>query len=94
MITKERLEEFIEKGATIYTVYGGYVSEINIDKEFDYIDNNYLYEANIVANETNYKKYPFIILFETKEEAEFVIKYHTMRPEFFEPPNTRRNKWR
>ena len=85
MITKERLEELIEQNKTIYTTYGGYVSEINIDKTIDYIEDDYFCEASIVAKQTNFIKYTFNILFETKEEADWVVNMHTSRIEYFEP---------
>lgn len=56
---------------TIYTTYGGYVSEINLHKKYDYTTDNYLFEADMVAGEVGYRKYPFNMLFETQEDAEW-----------------------
>ena len=78
MITKERLEELLEENSTIYTTYGGYVSEINLDFLSDYIEGNYLFEANLVAQEINHIQYTFNILFETKEDAKFASKYQNI----------------
>ena len=75
MIIEERLKELIEQNKTIYTTYGGYVSEIEIDKTSDYIKENYFYEASIVAKQKFFTKYTFNILFETKEEAEWHIEF-------------------
>lgn len=75
MITKERLEELIKQGATIYTTYGGYISEINLHRKYDYSTDNHLFEADIVAGETGFRKYTFNILFETKEEAEWNLEF-------------------
>ena len=71
MIDKGQLEELIKQGATIYTTYGGYISEINLHNKYDYVTDNYLFEANMVAGEVGYRKYPFNMLFETREEAEW-----------------------
>lgn len=86
MITKKRLKELIENNSTIYTTYGGYVSEINLHKKYDYVTDNHLFEADMVAGEVGYRKYTFNILFENKEDAEFVAKYHTKRVDKFNPP--------
>ena len=75
MITKERLEELIGQCATIYTTYGGYISEINLHNKYDYVTDNYLFEADMVAGEVGYRKYPFNMLFEIKEEAEWYKEF-------------------
>ena len=75
MITKERLEELIGQCATIYTTYGGYISEINLHNKYDYVTDNYLFEADMVAGEIGYRKYPFNMLFETIEEAEWYKEF-------------------
>ena len=75
MITKERLEELIGQCATIYTKYGGYISEINLHNKYDYVTDNYLFEADMVAGEIGYRKYPFNMLFETIEEAEWYKEF-------------------
>ena len=86
MITKERLEELIGQCATIYTKYGGYISEINLHNKYDYVTDNYLFEADMVAGEVGYRKYPFNMLFETKEEAEWYKEFGCIeRTERFEP---------
>ena len=86
MITKERLEELIGQCATIYTKYGGYISEINLHNKYDYVTDNYLFEADMVAGEIGYRKYPFNMLFETIEEAEWYKEFGCIeRTERFEP---------
>ena len=79
MITKERLEELIEKGATIYSNEYG---EIQLIKENDLIlyengQNNYI----LYALEPNKKYHNEIFdedLFETKEEADFVLEFQNI----------------
>lgn len=76
MITKERLEELIEQGATIYSNDYG---EIQLIKENDLSlyengQNNYI----LYALEPNKKYHNEIFdedLFETKEDAEWYVKY-------------------
>ena len=75
MIIKKKLQKLIENNQTIYTTYGGYVSAIKIDRNTDYIQDDWFYEANIVANDTNFIKYTFNILFETKEDAEWYLEF-------------------
>lgn len=75
MISKERLEELIKQGATIYTTYGGYISEINLHNKYDYVTDNYLFEADMVAGEVGYRKYPFNMLFETEEDAKWFAEF-------------------
>ena len=63
MITKERLEELIEQGATIWVLYENKI---------------YPYKAkNVVVNGFNSISmgYDFNHLFETKEDAEWYVKY-------------------
>ncbi len=85
MISKEKLRELIVNNAIIYTTYGGYVSAIKIDRTTDYVEDNWFYEANIVANDTSFIKYTLDILFETEEDADFVLNNHTQKTYKFEP---------
>ena len=79
MITRERLEELIEKGATIYSNEYG---EIQLIKEndlslYDNGNNNYI----LYALEPNKKYHNEIFdeeLFETKEEAEFSLEFQNI----------------
>lgn len=68
-ITKERLQELINEGATIYGVpkYDKKIYKLNAK--------NY----SIDDNELNY-------LFETKEQAEWYLKYHATRTEELDLP--------
>ena len=79
MISKERLEELIEQGATIYSNEYG---EIQLIKENDLSlyengQNNYI----LYALEPNKKYHNEIFaedLFETKEEAEFSLEFQNI----------------
>ena len=87
MITKERLEELIERGATIYSNEYG---EIQLKKENDLSlyengQNNYI----LYALEPNKKYHNEIFdedLFETEEEAKWFAEFGCIeRTERFEP---------
>lgn len=82
-ITKERLEELIEQGATIYFIYNG-----NIDlKEGIYKDDFILNETYVsIYWSTRSHQVKYKNIFETKKDAEFVLKYHTTKTFKFEPP--------
>lgn len=68
MITKQRLEELIEQGATIYFVYNGNVDE----KESVYKDDFILNETYVsIYWTTRSHQVKYENLFETKEEAEW-----------------------
>lgn len=89
MITKERLEELIKEEKTIYYVNNYYnkVEEIFLNCAYEIIDNDErncltTYDIDLFYNVT----YEFDKLFETKEEAEFVQKFHTSKTIYFEPP--------
>lgn len=83
MIERERLQELIEHGETIYFVYNGNVDE----KEGIYKDDFILNETYVSiywtsrSHQIKYKD-----LYETQSEAEWVAKMHTKRTEYFEPP--------
>ena len=82
MITKERLEELIEQGATIYVVNNKVVFEEKINKHYTHD----ILKDCICWWGIPRKRWFFTDLFETKEEAEWVAKIHTERTEKFEPP--------
>ena len=85
MIDKERLEELIKQGATIYRIYADVcVQEIKLNKNNMKVDNAFLYQKM----KGSFKGYgtPLDKLFETQEKAEWVAKMHTERTEKFEPP--------
>lgn len=71
MITKERLQELIEQGATIYSVDDSIVLEIKANElYYSKSNDNYQYNEYFFVYEFNEED-----LFETKEEAEFVREF-------------------
>ena len=72
MISKERLEELIEQGSTIYEVKYGKINPVSLKNKIRFISKKYpviVFEPR--PNEKyNHHKY-FDKLFETKEEAEW-----------------------
>lgn len=83
MITRERLEELIEQGATIYNTDYLQLGEIHLNKN-DYVEQNGTLHTKLYQCGFNYFYNERI--FETKEEALFVIKYHKTKTLYFEPP--------
>ena len=77
MITKERLEELIEKGATIYDKYANALMLLNFEQKDDvgyysqktHIKNEYLVFEHIGDYDYHFE-YCLEDLFETKEDAE------------------------
>lgn len=70
MITKERLEELIEQGATIYRTYANCdVLEYKLDKTYIKVDNAFLWKKLNGAIKS--VMYPLDQLFENREEAEW-----------------------
>lgn len=84
MIEKERLEELIEEGEKIWSITNGRVVCFPTSKR-DYfvnrLDGTILYSNDKYNADLKLEK-----LYETKEDAEWVVKYHTQRLEYFEPP--------
>lgn len=76
MISKERLEELIEQGVTIYEVKYGNINPVSLKNKIRYV--NYKYETITFEPRPDEKylhhKY-FKRLFETKEEAEWFAKF-------------------
>lgn len=68
MISKERLEELIEQGATIYCPYFLCYDGVKLDKNTDRITNIGIL---ISKHENTHDFFKFDNLFETKEEAEW-----------------------
>lgn len=91
MITKERLQQLIEKEVTIY-ILNHLTNTIKIVLLYkkDYIDigfsNKEIYVNNNPESIFYGVRYKLEDLFETKEEAEFVLKFHTSKTIYFEPP--------
>ena len=81
MITKERLEELIEKEEMVYKV--DIFKNIEPYKLFQTmrIENNSVY-----CMAENNLHFDIEEVYETKAEAEWVAKMHTARTEYFEPP--------
>ena len=72
MITKERLKELIEQGATIYSIFGG-LQRIGLRFGENFIKDNKLYEIDerkVEKNEAQIFIGRLENLFETREEAE------------------------
>ena len=90
MISKERLKELIGCCKTIYTPDKVWetIGNIKLNKSFT-INNNRL-QASIryenMPTAIGYMSVPLEELYENKEDAEFIVKFHTQRPEYFEPP--------
>lgn len=85
MIEKERLKELIEQESTIYYFKYKCIYTIKLYKDF-YIRKQKLcryleYKNGKVYMNTNLK-----YLYETKEEAEFKLRYYTKKTIKFEPP--------
>lgn len=86
MISKERLEELIEQGATIYELYmNKNILEIQLKNDWYVIDDG-LYERKL-------SKHPFRSwwisnLYETKEDAEFIREFGCIeKPQYLKFPN-------
>ena len=79
MISKERLEELIEQEAVVYTNNSGY-DTLNLKQGKFHIARELLM--------FDYKDFciPIKDIYETKEDAEFVLKYYTTKTYRFEPP--------
>lgn len=85
-ISRERLEELIEQGATIYATGFGEI-ELIPENDIEIYENGDSYIIYIFEPNRKYKNEIFAEeLFETKEEAEWVLNMHTYRTEYFEPP--------
>lgn len=74
MITKERLEELIEKGVTVWRSMCGDIHKIRLDKRYFFCDDNKLC-WHTIAKLMPRLFVDFEYLFETKEDAEWYVKY-------------------
>lgn len=77
MITKERLEELIKQGATIYKLIENEILEYNIFNNPDLrsaykVVNNELFFSNVIMTKLE-------DLFETKEDAEFAQEFKDIK---------------
>ena len=74
MITKERLEQLIEQGATVWRSMCGDIHKIRLDKRYFFCDDNKLC-WHTIAKLMPRLFVDFEYLFETKEDAEWYVKY-------------------
>ena len=101
MITKERLEELIEQKAIIYCLikkpfigFSSYTLEITpivLDNSYGISVEEYNKQNNCKSQFYKFEGIYYNIcdadnIYETKEEAEFVQKFHTSKTVYFEPP--------
>lgn len=93
-ISRERLEELIKEGATIYKVYADVcVTEIKLNKVNFKVDNAYLWQK--MRGAFKGCGYPLDKLFETKEDAEWFLEFGNItRTEKLDLPTWEEfNKW-
>lgn len=78
MITKERLEELIEQGATIFSTHDDY-KEIKLNNDFK-VEEVWCLGDCLVSKSLVFSLFgiSLIFLFETKEDAEFACKYQNI----------------
>lgn len=87
MIEKERLEELIEEGATIYEVKYGKVNTVSLKNKIRFVSDRYPVVVFEPRPNEKYKHHKYFDkLFEDREDAEWVAKHYTTRLELFEPP--------
>lgn len=82
-ISRERLEELIKQGATVYWLCGDFVSTTRLNNL------HYISECNILCkNNVNGKECVVYLkdLYETRKEAEWHLKYHATRTEELDLP--------
>lgn len=89
MIEKERLEELIEKGATVYCPYFLYYDGVKLNKNTDTItDAGILIYRQIYKYESTHDFFKFDNLFETKEDSEEFAEFGNItRTERLELPS-------
>jgi hypothetical protein len=87
MIERERLQELINQGVTIYEVKYGKVNPVLLKNKIRFVsEKSPVIVFEPIPNE-KYKHHKYFDkLYETQAEAEWVAKMHTQRTEFFEPP--------
>ena len=93
MITKERLEELIKQGATVYVPDNVWqtIDEIHLERKCYISENGKLCNDKItyedLPNATAMYSIPLEDLFETEEDAEFALKYKRIpRTEYLDLP--------
>ena len=80
MISRERLEELIKQGATIYEVKYGNINPVSLKNKIRYVNYKYgtiTFEPRPDEKYLHYKY--FKRLFETKEEAEFAKEFKNIK---------------
>ena len=87
MITKERLQELIEQGATIYEVKYNNINPVSLKNKIRFISKKYSVVVFEPRPNEKYKHHKYFDkLFETKEEAEWHKEFSRIeRTERFEP---------
>lgn len=87
MIERERLQELINQGATIYEVKYGKVNPVSLKNKIRFVSEKYPVIAFEPRPNEKYKHHKYFDkLYETQAEAEWVAQMHTKRTECFEPP--------
>ncbi len=88
MITKERLQQLIEQGATIWAVnfYNKDIEKLELNSNLDAVNAGEFMKYDI--KQYYYFHYSFENLFETKEDAEFALRFKRIQkpPEFLDLP--------
>lgn len=87
MISEERLKELIKRKINCYVLYPqtNKICELNTN-QFAIVDGEIYSLIEFYRNGTHEKMKDFSNLYETKEETEFVAKYHCSKTIKFEPP--------
>jgi len=86
MITKERLEELIEQGATIYQIRDNMIVDYQLCT-YNYLEDNDLIYENVITNYFRRWIGKLENLFETKEDAEWELKMTATRTETLKLPS-------
>jgi hypothetical protein len=87
MIIKERLQELIDEGATIYEVKYGKVNPVSLKNKIRFVSERYPVIVFEPRPNEKYKHHKYFDkLYETLFEAEWIAKTHAERTEKFEPP--------
>lgn len=85
MITRERLEELIEQGKTIWRKNNKVIGKIVLaNKQYEFSKNGCL--CLLLRDYDVWGFYSFETLFETKKQAEWALKYHATRTEELDLP--------
>lgn len=83
MLTEERIIELQKLNATIYEARYGRVHPIKLNENMEVYNYGCVRDFN---KDALHDRYYFQNLYETKEEAEFILNCHSKRVEKLEPP--------